>query len=211
MRPSSQSVSRANPSGCCAPRRSDTITVGTQYFYRCPTRSPSDCRSPRRPRDISGGSSWPGLLRSRHSGYRPATRCHTITLSASGTALAVLEDWDPRRPASWIGVLLRGGRDTTWSLVLIPIDLATVDIGRFGAMTITLGRGWSTRSSSRSVSRRTNSEIAIARRVHSSELKFVLRAFSLNLFPPSRREVDATTWIVTSVTRVASSIRALTL
>ena len=123
---SSQSVSRAHPSVCCAPRCSDSITVGSQYPYRCPTRSPSDCWSPRRPRDISGDSSWPGLLRSCHSGYRPATRCHTITLSASGTALAVLEDWDPRRPASWIGVLLRGGRDTTWSLVLIPIDLLAV-------------------------------------------------------------------------------------
>ena len=53
-------------------------------------------------------------------------RCRTITLSAFGAALVVLEDWDPRRPASWIGVLLRGGRDTTWSLVLIPIDLVAV-------------------------------------------------------------------------------------
>ena len=68
---SSQSVSRAHPSVCCAPRRSDSITVGSQYPYRCPTRSPSDCWSPRRPRDISGDSSWPGLLRSCRSGYRP--------------------------------------------------------------------------------------------------------------------------------------------
>ena len=50
----------------------------------------------------------------------------------------MLEDWDPRRPASWIGVLLRGGRDTTWSLVLIPIDLVTVDIGRSNSCSVLL-------------------------------------------------------------------------
>ena len=62
---------RAHPSGCYAPRRSDTITVGSQYPYRCPTRSPADRWSPRRPRDISGDSLWPGLLRSCRGGYRP--------------------------------------------------------------------------------------------------------------------------------------------
>ena len=77
---SSQSVSRAHPSVCCAPRRSDSITVGSQYPYRCPTRSPSDCWSPRRPRDISGDSSWPGLLRSYRSGYRQVPHHHAERL-----------------------------------------------------------------------------------------------------------------------------------
>ena len=51
-------------------------------------------------------------------------RCHTITLSAFGAVLVMLEDRDPRRPASWSDS--PKGLETTCSRVLIPIDFVAV-------------------------------------------------------------------------------------
>jgi hypothetical protein len=43
-------------------------------------------------------------------------RCHTITLSAFGAVLVMLEARDLRRPASWICFLLQG---EGWSLLFL--------------------------------------------------------------------------------------------
>jgi hypothetical protein len=106
MRSSSQSVSRASPSGCCAPRRTDSMAFFIRHHCWCPTRWPSDRWNPRRPRDISGDSSWPGLLRSYRSGYRQVPHHHAERLRrracharGPGPASTGIVDWSspPRR------------------------------------------------------------------------------------------------------------------
>ena len=61
---------------------------------------------------------------SREKRTFPAATPHTTTRSAFGAMLVMLEDRDPRRPASWIDS--PKGLETTCSRVLIPIDFVAV-------------------------------------------------------------------------------------